>query len=184
MSLTLPLTDEVFVACLKCRYKAYLKLSGAAGEMTDYERLQRRLSDEYRAAARDDRVRRVPRGGAVDDPPSPTDAIAGGAALINGALLTDTGQSCRFDDPGAGPPYVPLLFVRRVRVTTDDRLLLGYGASVLARVQGAPPDLGKIVHGPQFSVSKVKLEPLLKEVGPSSSRSTPSAPAGARRGCS
>src|SRR5437773_6916062 len=47
-----PLTEEVFSAFLKCRYKGYLKLTGSIGEPSDYARLQQRLSAEYRVDAR------------------------------------------------------------------------------------------------------------------------------------
>jgi hypothetical protein len=52
-SMPLPtiITEETFYAYLKCRYKAYLKLQGAVGEVTKYERLLTRTDAEYRKTA-------------------------------------------------------------------------------------------------------------------------------------
>jgi len=75
------------------------------------------------------------------------------------------------DAPGAVPQYAPVAFIRHERVAAADRLLLGFGASVLARVQGATPAVGVVVHGRQFRVSRVKLERRSVRAVPPSKRS-------------
>jgi hypothetical protein len=73
-----PLTDEVFSAFLKCRYKAYLKLRGEAGEKSDYETFQAGLAADYRAAATEDLLRRHAGAAAVQGPASLPDALRSG----------------------------------------------------------------------------------------------------------
>jgi predicted RecB family nuclease len=159
-----PLTGEVFAAFLKCRYKAYLKFQGVAGEKSDYEQAQARLAAQYRAAATRELVRRQ-QGAVVEAPPSLPDAIRAGPALITGVTVNDAGESCRLDalervGMGGTPSYRPVLFLRSDKVTADDRLLLGFGASVLGRVQGTPPDVGKVVHGRGLKATRVELASL------------------------
>lgn len=45
------ISDDIFVAFLQCKHKAYLKLTRAAGEQGDYERLQLLLTEEHRRRA-------------------------------------------------------------------------------------------------------------------------------------
>jgi hypothetical protein len=51
------ITDDTFAAFLKCRYKAYLKLRGEAGDKSDYQRTQDGLVAAYRAAATENLLR-------------------------------------------------------------------------------------------------------------------------------
>jgi predicted RecB family nuclease len=169
MDPSLALTDEIFAAFRNCRYKAYLKLRGEIGERSDYERTQAELSARYKAAALED-LRRRHAGAAVIDAPSwLPDALRSGAALVTNAEATHAGVSCGIDAlerDGNGPAamYRPVVLVRREKVTADDRLLLAFGASVLTRLQGAPPDKGKIIHGRGFKALRVELATLVEPV--------------------
>jgi len=162
------LTDEIFAAFLKCRYKAYLKLRGAAGEKSDYERSQAELAAEYRTLAMEDLLRRHNGVAVIESPPSLPEAFQAGAALISGATASDAGESCRLDALERGgrtgamlaAPYTPIFFVHREKVTAHDRLLSAFGASVLSRVQRTPPEFGRIVNGKNFKQSKVALATL------------------------
>jgi predicted RecB family nuclease len=167
------LTDEILAAFLKCRYKAYLKLRGAAGEKSDYELSQARLAAEHRTLAREAMLRKHNGAGVIESPPSLAEAFRAGAALIIGATASDAGESCRLDaleresSTGAMPAAscTPILFVHREKVTARDRLLSAFGASVLSRVQGAPTPFGKIVNGKNFKQSRVELATLSGALG-------------------
>jgi predicted RecB family nuclease len=161
-----PLTDDVLRDFLKCPYKAYLKLRGEAGDQSDFERSQHERLARYKAAARE----RVRQGHALDAPPSLPEAIQSGASLILNSAACDAGQSCRFDalereGSGSNVSYRPVQFVFRDRVTAHDRLSLAFAASILARVQGTTPTVGKIVHGPGFKVARVELPNLARSLG-------------------
>jgi predicted RecB family nuclease len=155
-----PLTDEVFTAFLKCRYKAHLKLQGAAGETSDYEQVQARLAADYRVAARQELLRGRAVAAVAERPASAADAIRNGAALVMDATVSEGGERCHLDaleKVGDKGPHRPVLFVRRDKVTADDKLLLAFGAGILARLQGAAPATGRIVHGGQLKSSRVEL---------------------------
>lgn len=160
-----PLTDDIFAAFLKCQYKAYLKLRGAAGVRSEYEQLQARLEAEYRVAARNDLLRMHGHAAVVQDPPSLPDAIRRGVPLILNATAKDANETCHLDGlertggnrADAGGTYIPILFTPHERVTAEDRLRLAFVASILARVEGVQPDRGRIVHGQQFKSSRVNL---------------------------
>jgi predicted RecB family nuclease len=166
------LTDDLLAAYLKCPRKAHLKLRGAVGEPSDYVRLQDRLAAQYRAAAQQ-ALQRTTGGAAIArDPSDARDAIRRGTALILDVTLTDAGDSCRVDAlfgptgkaAAAGAGYTPALFIPHQTVTADDRLRLAFGAAVLSRIAGGHAGVGKIIHGRQFSVSRVVLPTLADRV--------------------
>jgi predicted RecB family nuclease len=157
--------DDVFAAFLKCPYKAYLKLHAVSGEESAYAAVQARLAGEYRAAATQAWLGCHGDATVLTNPPSLLDALREGASLITDVTASEGGNSCHLDavEWGNGH-YRPVLFVRRGKVTADDRLVLAFGASILGRVQGTPPDVGKVVHGPGFKQSRVALPTLSEAV--------------------
>ena len=169
-----PISDDIFAAFLKCRYKAYLKLAGQAGEPSDYERLQARLTQLYRAEAQRRFTEGLDGATALQSPPSLAEALRSGQEALVDVTLEDDGESARLDAvrraPGTREPaaavYEPILFVRGERVGRDDKLRLAFAASILARVQGMPSAVGRIVHGSGFATTRVQLgllaEPLKK----------------------
>jgi predicted RecB family nuclease len=160
MNPALLLTEEIFAAFLKCRYKAYLKLRGADGEKSDYERSQAGLAAEYRTLATENLLRRHEGTAVIESPSSLPAAIRAGAAIIFAVTADDAGESCHLDALERATPaaaYGPVLFVRREKVTAADRLLLAFGATILARIQEVPPRVGRIVHGKGFKHSRVEL---------------------------
>lgn len=166
MNSTSGLTDAVFDAFLKCRYKAHLKLQGTVGEPSEFQRLQARLATEYRLNARQAWLRSHDSTSAVVSSESLADAIQGRPTLILDALAADTDLSCRLDalEQNSDGTYTPTLFSRNQRITTDDRMRLAFGAAVLTRVQGMQPSVGQIVHGSQFRSTRISLQTLTGEV--------------------
>jgi phosphoglycolate phosphatase len=158
MNPPLTLTDDIFTAFLKCKYKAYLKLTGLSGEKSDYEQVQVMRSAEYRGAVSEEWRRRNGGAGVAENQTSLPEVILD-------ATISDAGESCHLDalekvgnrQPAA---HRPVLFIRHEKVTPDDRLLLAFAASILARVQGTPPTVGKIVHGRSVVSSRVDLASL------------------------
>jgi predicted RecB family nuclease len=166
VSTTSTLTDDIFAAFLKCRYKAFLKLRATAGEPSEYQQMQARLAAEYRRAARQELLRTCDPAAVVVSPPSLAEAIRGRPTLILDAAADDADGSCRLDalERTPGGSYTPILLAPRRGVEADDRMRLAFGAAVLARVQGSQPDTGRIVHGPEFKSSRVSLPVLLGPV--------------------
>ena len=163
MTTTSTVTDDIFAAFLKCRYKAHLKFRATAGEPSVYQQLQTRLTAEYRLAARQELLRTCDPAAVVVNPPSLAEAIRNRLTLILDATADDADGSSRLDALERTPAgvYTPVLLAPRRGVEADDRMRLAFGAAVLARVQGSQPDTGRIVHGPQFKSSRVSL-PVLR----------------------
>src|SRR5881296_1373170 len=92
-----PISDDIFSAFLKCKYKAYLKLAGQAGETSDYERLEIRLTQQYRAEARSRFVEGLGGAAAFQSPPSLGEAIRGGQDALIDVTLEHEGESARLD---------------------------------------------------------------------------------------
>src|SRR5947208_15449600 len=95
MPVPLPVTDGVVEAYLKCPHKAYLRLSGVAGQPSEYVALQQTLDAEYGADARAAWLRRRPLATVAAEPPSIE--AAHGSQVITGLAVTDAGGTCRFD---------------------------------------------------------------------------------------
>ena len=49
--MSLLISTELFVAFLNCKYKAYLKATGASGTASEYEMIERSLDEKYRFSA-------------------------------------------------------------------------------------------------------------------------------------
>jgi predicted RecB family nuclease len=173
MDPSLLLTDEIFVAFLNCSYKAYLKLRGITGEKSDYERSQTELAAKYSILATEDLLRRHERAAVIFSPPSLPEALSARAALIIGATASDAGESCHIDalerqgHAGAmlATTYTPIFFVHHEKVTLHDRLYSAFRAAILSRVQGAPPQVARIVNGKNFKQSRMELATLSGALG-------------------
>ena len=123
MAIPLPVTDDVVEGCLKCPRKGYLRLTGVAGQPSEYVALQHTLDEEGRATALAAWLRRRPLATVSADPP--TLAAAGGADVITDLTLTDDGETCRFDalertdeGPKSAARYTPVSFFRRSNATS------------------------------------------------------------------
>jgi predicted RecB family nuclease len=167
MAFPLPVTDDIVEACLKCPRKGYLRLTGVAGQPSEYVALQRTLDEGHRAAALAAWLGRRPLATIAVGPNSI--AAANGSAVITGLALSVAGEACRFDaleridgPTGTAARYAPVAFVRHGRVTVADRIRLAFAAGVLARAQGTRPLTRRIVHGPRFTPLKIDLGKLAR----------------------
>ena len=87
------------------------------------------------------------------------------SGLILGASVEASGVALRFDllerqvdrDDDRRAIYVPVLFSHRNKLTREDSLLAAFHGIILAEALGQPVPFVKVVHGPGFSVSKIKL---------------------------
>ncbi len=72
----------------------------------------------------------------------------------------------RLPSEGRGKPakFIPIRFVFRNKLTKDDRLLLAFDAFVLVAALGRDLAVGKIIHGDDHAILKVKTSALTGEV--------------------
>jgi predicted RecB family nuclease len=165
MSPPATITEEIFCAFLKCKYKAYLKLQGNVGEVSEYERLLRSIDIQYRKTAGKELLRTQGKAAIAENPACWPDMIESGKELILNASMNSDEASCRLDalyrtgkiEVAVPLVYSPILFTPHERVTVEDRLRLAFAASILSRVQGAQPEAGRIIHGSNFKASRVAL---------------------------
>jgi predicted RecB family nuclease len=156
-------TDGVFDAFVKCRYKAYLKRQGEAGPASDDDRARSRSAAEYRRRAIESIRRAHGPEATVRDPLSVAAAVRDGATLILDAEVGDGTVSCRLDavvprrGRTAGRACLPVLFSPPEKVAAADRLRLAFRAAALASALGTAPKRGQIVHGPALTTTGVDL---------------------------
>ena len=129
------ISNEVFVASLNCRRKAFFKQTGQVGEVAAIERVLLQLDQTYTRTTLDWFLTQHGEGEVQRDPPILETAIQSGARFIVGATAQAGNSNSRLDllervDDGAGkaPFYAPVLFVRNNKVTKSDKLLLAFQA--------------------------------------------------------
>ena len=159
------ITESLFLAYCQCPYKAFLKSKGEVGEVIDYEAIQK----EADARFRDEAIKRLlgshSESQVLREPSSLVLAVKEGARLILGARVDAQGVALRFDllellvdrDDDRRVVCVPVQFSHRNRPTREDSLVAAFHGIVLAEALGQPVPFVKVVHGPGFSVSKIKL---------------------------
>ena len=159
------ITDSLFVSYSQCTYKAFLKFKGEVGEVVDYEAIQTEADVRFREAAIERLLRSHTESQVVRDPPSLQLAVKEGVKLIVGATVEALGVALRFDllellvnrDDDRRVVCVPVQFSHRNRLTREDSLLAAFYGIILAEALGQPVPFVKVVHGSDFSVSKIKL---------------------------
>ena len=142
-----------------------MKFKGEVGEVVDYEAIQTEADARFREAAIERLWRSHTESQVSREPPSLVLAVKEGARLILGARVETQGVALRFDllerlddrDDDRRAAYVPLQFSHRTKLTREDSLLAAFHGIILAEALGQPVPFVKVVHGSDFSVSKIKL---------------------------
>jgi predicted RecB family nuclease len=159
------ITADALEACLKCRYKAHLKLSGQPGDRSDYEALMAGSREQVRMAATDVLLARhsgteVLRGATVTP-----ELLRRQVPLLLDAVVEGDGLAVRFDalQLHASSPkpaerhYVPVLFHECVKPRREQRAYLEILGVVVGAAQGREPDWGVLIHGLACETRRVKL---------------------------
>jgi predicted RecB family nuclease len=164
-------TSELLSDFIECRYRAYLKISGANGQKSDVVNASERLRESYHSQAREHLLRAYhDEGKQVRTDVGLSVVLANRCDLAIDVTATDSTASVRFDAlmaaPGnatqSQPDYIPVVFVNNEKVSKEDELRLALCASVLIRWHACRPSFGRILHGSDFRTKKVKLDRALK----------------------
>jgi predicted RecB family nuclease len=168
------LTNDLFIDFLNCEQKLHLSLRGNQGDVSEYIALQNRLSQDYLKRAQSHYLK-TNRADATISPPIPFSEItANPPSIAINVTVTDHLYSTRIDglvrdqrhsannDP---PIYVPILFIHRKNISKLDKMLLAYSGLVLSKRQRTKPEFGRIIHGPTYISTKVRLDTLYEKVG-------------------
>ena len=121
------------------------------------------------ARFRDEAIERLLRSQAesqvLREPSSLKPAVKQGFNLILGASVETIGVALTFDllerqidrDYERRLVYVPVCFFHGNKLTREDLLLAAFHGIILAEALGQPVPFVNVVHGPRFSVTKIKL---------------------------
>src|SRR5262245_49780841 len=159
------ITDSLFHACCLCPYKAFLQSKCEVGKVLEYEAIQAEADARFRELAIERLVATHTGGIILRDPPSLTAAIEQGAGLILGATVNALDGEHKIEvlerhlrrGSDGKAVYVPITFSHRNKLNVVDSLLAAFRGIIFAEALGQPVPLVKLVHGPDFSVTRVKL---------------------------
>jgi len=166
------ITNAVFNAFLKCKMKAHLLLDGAEGTDADIPRWQQELTSAFEQPALQ-RLRSQASSGQIFEGLPPPHALESGRyhLLIN-PVITVRGlradvQALERVPGGRGAPqyaFCPIRFVPNAKLTRLDKLAVAFDALALSRLTGCLPPIAKIIHGPDYTATDVRLPKLVDEV--------------------
>ena len=166
------ITNELFSDFIECRYRGYLKTIGASEPKSHLLEVSARLSEGYHSQAREHLLRAYRDAGKqVCTDVGLSVVLANRYDLAINVTATDTNASVRFDAlmaasanaSGSQPDYIPIIFVNNEKVTKEDESRLALCASVLIRWHACRPSFGRILHGSDFRIRKVKLARALEQ---------------------
>ena len=173
-----PISDELFEAFLRCRYKSKLRIAGTEGKTSEFEEHRTTLQAAYR---HEGQLRLAVSHGEIETTSSRVDCgrLGQGRKLILGLAVAADGLSAKIDalqrselasQPGSFT-YVPIQYCREEKVSQVTKLLLAFRSIVLRKAQGVLSPYGVVIHGPHFTEEKIRLaglqekaEGLLKEL--------------------
>ena len=159
------ITGNLFAAHCRCTYKAFLNSNGDVGEVGDYEVIQKEADARFKDQAIVRLLQNRTEDQVIREPASLRLAIKAGVTLIFRAIVETSDVAITFDvlerhvdrDDNSRPVYVPVLFSHRNKLTREDSLVATFHGIILGEALGQTIPFVKIVHGPGFSVAKVKL---------------------------
>jgi predicted RecB family nuclease len=159
------ITENSFAAYCQCPYKALLKSNGEVGQVADYEVVQKDADARFKDQAIERLLRGHTEGQVSREAASLHFAINAGVMLIFGARVETSDVILTFDllerqvdrDEDSRPLYVPVLFSLRNKLTREDSLFAAFHGIILGEALGQTIPFVKLVHGPGFAVSKIKL---------------------------
>lgn len=167
------ITSPVFQAYLECPTKCFLRAHGEVGTGNEYANWVRTETESYRRRESDRLVAGITSGECIRGLADATDLKTAKCRLALDVVAQTGNQESEIHgietmpSTGRGKPaqFIPMRFVFRNKVSTNDKLLLAYDAFVLSAMLGRSVILGTIIHGDGHSAFKLKTATLHKRVG-------------------
>ena len=161
------ITRQILEAYLNCKTKAYLKLAGQQGNVSDYEALLISTRQEVRQQAMDKIFAPHVESEVARNISLSAAALREGPSFVIDAILGDDLLSLVFDGLKRvdGPSklgdfhYIPILFHESRKVGKEQRLLLEVYGLLLSQIQGRLPAYGLVWHGRECKTTKVRPSP-------------------------
>jgi hypothetical protein len=164
------ITDDIFASFLKCPTKSYLESSKCTAVLNETIDWHAQLELSYRARAQ----ARLASKSEVPEPLSGTSCIeelkSGKYLLLIDSIVRVEGLQSNIDalewislgTKRKQGYYIPIRTSPREKLTREDKFLFAFDAIVLSQAVGQVPAYGRIIHGRDFRILKVKLPGLLK----------------------
>jgi predicted RecB family nuclease len=165
------ITSQLLEAYAKCPTKCWLRRAGESATGNAYALWVQAKSETCRVEGIKRLVAEVPDGGRVvasptenlrtatwrmaADVPAQAPNIETRIPIVERAPSAGRGKAAQF---------IPIRFVWANKVGRDDKLLLAFDALALSKTLGRDVPAGKIIHGDDYAVLKVKTAGLLGEV--------------------
>src|SRR3972149_2122907 len=165
------ITSQLLEAYVKCPTKCWLRCAGENATGNAYAAWVQAKNEACRMDGIKRLVAKVPDGGRVvasptenlqtatwrlaADLPAQAPNLEARIPIVERAPSTGRGKAAQF---------IPIRFVWANKVGRDDKLLLAFEALALSKTLGRDVPAGKIIHGDDHAVLKVKTSGLLSEV--------------------
>ena len=170
---TMLIRDDVFGAFIECKTKAHLLSSRVAGAPPDAHPIsswQRHVAEQFEQRCRALLISAA-RESCFVGTPLPQDLTNGRQHFIVDPIVTSEHAESHIHALERVVPtqkqynrYIPIRFIPSEKLTKHHKLALAFDAFVLWQASGQMPLLGKIIHGMQQRVVRVKLSTLIIEV--------------------
>ena len=165
------ITPNLFHAYLKCPTKCWLLATGEAPTSNSYAEWVRAQTDSYRTTATERMAGAPPMGALVRSPGAENlkaaqwrlaASLTAQAQMDSFSLESELDAVERIPSEGRGKAaqFISIRFIFRNKLTKEDKLLLAFDAFVLSETLGRTVTLGKIIHGDDYAVLKVKPQAL------------------------
>lgn len=166
------ITSHLFEAYVKCPTRCWLRYVGENVTGNPYAAWVQAKNEAYRVEGIKRLVANVPDGErAVVASPTENLKTATWRMAADLAAQAPNGKAQipiieRVASAGRGKPaqFIPIRFVWSNKVGRDDKLLLAFDALALSKMLGRDVPVGKIIHGDDHAVLKVKMSGLVSEV--------------------
>lgn len=166
------ITAALFEAYLKCPTKCYLYSRGETGSGNAYDDWSKTRTESYRSEGIQRLKAKVPPAECSISPPTTENPkrakwklavdLVVSAKDLETAIHAVQREPPR--KPGQGAQLVSIRFIAANKLTKDDRMLVVFDALVLSKHIGRVVRVGKIIHGDDDAVLKVKVAPLVGTV--------------------
>jgi predicted RecB family nuclease len=158
------ITDVIFHAHLNCQTKSYLKFADTVGSQTEFNDWQQRLYENHK-----EKCRLLLKSACQEDNyfegtlhPHQIENrnyhIVVDCIVESNEILSCIHALERLPSPAKRKQnaYIPIRFVPSEKITKRDKLMLAFDALALWMVSGKMPLFGKLIHGSELKIVKVR----------------------------
>jgi len=161
------ITKEIFKSFLVCPYKAYLLLKGESGEKSEFEVMFKETSDRYctdglkRVAALPISTEKIRKVGLKDKEGTIYQAVLGQNSVYSNSCIL---ERVRGGSALGTFHYVPVIFSPKEKLSKEDTLEIAYDGFVLETLQSRRPEFGRVVHGDDFKIVRLKIGAQIEKI--------------------